>query len=167
MAECHVAVLPLAPGQLDSTYTLGSHALFQAALVSSARQAWQIGRGRVPGVAWLLLLLAVEVAVAVIAALLLRSGVVIAAWPEGRGDRGWSFILIAMAIGLAGVISNVAYLGLVLDRNRDAAARAREAQVAVAARRGAAGQHAAELLRTPGPGLQRRQRLCGAFDAAA
>ncbi len=144
-------LLTLAPTRLDSLYTLGSHALFQVVMIYGVWQAWQIGRQQNSGAAWLL----VAVELSLVLALLVRSGAVIAAWPDGRADRGWSFVLIAAVFLLSGVVSNVAYLGLVLDRNRAAAARARDAQVAEAARRGAAEQHAAELQRT----LAQRDRL--------
>lgn len=77
------------------------------------------------------------------AALLLRVAVMTVGITHVKGMTGdWDFGLVVITGLAAALYGNLGYLGLVLDRTSRAAAAARDSQVAEAARREAAEQHA-------------------------
>lgn len=143
--------MPLAQLGVNSVYTVFSHLCWYACLGALAWHAWQVARRDDSRSSWMLM----WAEIMLIASLVARTGVILAQWPDGRLDEGWSLTLLLSAFTLSAVYSNLCYMGIVLDSSRASEARAREAQVAEAARREVAERSAAMLRET----LQQRDRL--------
>jgi len=66
-------------------------------------------------------------------------------WPHGLRIDTWDYAVFSVLTVVAGVYSNLAYVGMALDRSRAAATRAHEARAVEAAQREAAEHGAGEL----------------------
>lgn len=143
--------VPLALLGLNSVYTVFSHLCWYACMAALAWHAWKVGLRDDSRSSWML----VWAEIILVATLIVRTAVVLAQWPDGRLDEGWSMMLLLSAFTLSAVYSNLCYMGIVLDGSRASEARAREAQVAETTRREVAERSAAMLRET----LQQRDHL--------
>ena len=118
--------------------------------------AWQVGRAG-PSRSGMLLAIVDGAWVLAVLPRLLRH---IIYWQEPLTVDTWDYALFSLVTVMVAVYSNVAYVGMVLDRSRVAQARLRQSQQAEAAGREAAEDHAAQLSAM----LQERDRLAGERD---
>ncbi len=138
LAGYQLALLWLSPAG-RSLYAQAAIAAGTALLAHQAFKAARAARSRNGlALAW------VETALTLV--LGLRVAGVAAGWlPARPTSMSWDFALLMLVALAAALYGNLGYLGMVLDRLRRAEYRARQGQMAEAARRAAAEQTAAEL----------------------
>ncbi|MDT7836672.1 sensor histidine kinase [Aquabacterium sp. OR-4] len=138
VAGYQMATMWLSPAD-RSLYAQAMIALGTGVLARQAFLAATVARSRNGlALAW------VETALTV--ALSLRMGGVMLGWlPVRPPGMTWDFALVLLVALAAALYGNLGYLGMVLDKLRRAEYRARQGQMAEAARRAAAEQTAAEL----------------------
>lgn len=125
----------------DSMYLLVVNSLSLCYAFWLARLAWQVGLLG-PSISGKLLAL---VEFCWIGSVMLRILTNLRHWPNGLVIDTWDYALFSVLTVIVAVYSNLAYVGMVLDRSRAATRRALASQAAEAASREIAERHAAEL----------------------
>ena len=136
-----VPVPVLAAWSSDSVYLLYVNTLTVAYALGLTHLAWQLGFFGHSRSSKLLAL----VELAWIGSVVLRIVRHLVHWPEGLVIDTWDYAVFSVCTVVAAVYSNLAYVGMVLDRSRKATMQALAAQTAETARREAAERHAEEL----------------------